>query len=431
MSATSAPPERPAAAVIILNWNGRPLLESCLPALFASTYPHFDVIVVDNASDDDSISWIQTHFPRTNVLSRPVNDGFPQGMNAGLRRALDGDYDVIVMLNNDVVVRPEWIEQLVDGLMADPQHGIVGGKLLYPGGTVIQHAGGSIEPPRALSFHFHQFEADTGQADTRREVPYVTGAALAVRVEVLRQIGLFDENFGPFYFEEADLCARARQVGWRVVYLPDAVAIHNESQSVRTLGKKQQLFYERNRLRYVLKHTPAAVLESAFFPAELAAIQQSTHLFELFALSEGYGALLKAADCPDDQRRLLRRLQQAAGEARRTLLKETAEPAPPIAHRSLNSDLPLLGGLIGALRNWINDLAPRWYVRLMFDQQEAINARQSKNMQLLGDAADMLWEKIEQQQREIDALRASLNRLESRDAAPAQDAEDEGAATRP
>ncbi|MBA3943692.1 MAG: glycosyltransferase family 2 protein [Herpetosiphonaceae bacterium] len=264
-------------AVIILAWNGHAFLPDCLTAVLAQDCPaRFDVLVVDNASSDGSIDLVRTQFPQVAVMENHHNLGFAGGNNVGLRALLAGVApspcdvvpDIVVLLNQDTIVAPNWLAELVAVFERRPQAGIVGCKIFFPGTQTLQHAGGTIQWPVGTGLHRGTGEQDHGQYDTEVVLDYVTGAALALRSPVLQQIGLLDEGFSPAYYEDTDLCYRARAAGFEVVYAPRAQLQHHEGTSLQAQSPAHQRAYHRNRLRFVLKHAPLPVLTEAFAPAE-------------------------------------------------------------------------------------------------------------------------------------------------------------------
>jgi hypothetical protein len=179
-----------------------------------------------------------------------------------------------------------------------PQVGIVGGKLLYPGGT-IQHAGGTISYPLAHTDHYGRHEPDEGQWDAQREVDYVTGALMGLKRALLDRVGLFDEGFFPAYYEEADLCTRARARGFRVLYVPDCVGIHHETTATAQTGVDKNRWVGRGRLRFVLKHYTAQQFCADFLPAEQAWLTTAPDLATRQGLRMAYlDILLGLRDIP-------------------------------------------------------------------------------------------------------------------------------------
>lgn len=240
------------ASVVLINYNCRAFIRRCLESLLASDYPWFEVILVDNGSTDDSLSLIADLAGRLTIIRNPRNDLSSGGLNHGIRQARG---EVIVLLDLDTEVRPDWLRKLLDPLALDPRIAVTGCKLLYPDGETIQHAGGAWER-NAMCRHFGIGEKDRGQWDQPRDVDYVTGAAFAIRRSFFEQVGgLIDELF-PFYYEETDICWHARRLGYRVAYVPDAVAIHHESASMVRDSPRYLFNYHRSRCRFILKNYP-------------------------------------------------------------------------------------------------------------------------------------------------------------------------------
>src|SRR5450756_1618508 len=212
--------------VVIVNWNGKEMLQNCLSSFFVNTKsPECKVVVVDNASTDGSVEMLQAQFPQIKLIRNPRNTGFSKANNQGIRFALENGAKYILLLNNDVeITAGRWLEDLSDVFESDTKIGIVGCKLLYPDGT-IQHAGGIIK--LQVPYHRGKCAKDTGQYDKVEFVDYVTGAVLLIKSDVIRRIGLLDEGFTPLYFEDTDWYVRARLYGYKVVYTPNPTLIHH------------------------------------------------------------------------------------------------------------------------------------------------------------------------------------------------------------
>jgi GT2 family glycosyltransferase len=265
----------PSVTILILNWNGRQLLPGCLAALAGLDYPDFQVVVADNGSTDESLAYVRREYPQVHCLDLGENLGYGRGNNAALAR-LDQKSEVLVLLNNDVTVRPDWLRELV-GPLARPEIGVAGAKLLFPDERHIQHAGAELDYPLVLGQHLDYKAPDRGQLDEERAVDYVTGASMAIRWSVIDQLGLFDPRFAPYYYEEADFCTRVRAAGYQVIYAPRAVAIHHESFSAVKGSPQTDYAFHLNRLRYVLKHYSDAQLANDFIPAESRRLQSTPH----------------------------------------------------------------------------------------------------------------------------------------------------------
>ena len=375
----------PTIDVCVLNWNGRAFLEACLKSLDAQSYRPQRVMVVDNGSTDESARFVRNRFPNVQVLETGGNLGFAGGNNKALAML---DADIILLFNPDVVLSHGCLAALAEG-MTDTTIGIAGCKLWYPGGRVIQHAGGYVTRPRAMPRHFGKDEADDGQYDEAREVEYVIGAAMAVRREMLDHIGLFDDGYF-LYFEDADLCARARRQGYRVVYLPQATAVHVESA---TAIKGSFAYFHRfhaGRWRYLLKHFPADFLLSETFPAEslwldplgdrerravsLSYLAILHTLPEILAIRSQQGA---GAVSAGEAQMLNEALSGLSAKARlrgadSPQLARLAELAR-LETQPFRSRVPLFGPAIAGFRRVWNEIASRWYVDHFMAQQNSFN----------------------------------------------------------
>lgn len=258
-------------AVIVLTWNGAEHLPGCLESLAAQRGGDFELLIVDNGSADESIAVARHYAPEARIVENGRNLGFAGGMNVGIRLlcAIQQPPDVIVLLNQDTAVAPDWLERLTRPFAEDPQLGAAGCKIFYPDGQTLQHCGGMLDPARATSRLIGNGEQDSGQHNQPRQVDYVTGAAIALRTTALARVGLFDEGYNPAYYEEVDLCWRLRRAGYTVRYLPDAVLRHVESTSIRDLVQRGVLA-NRNRLRFVVKTFPSEQIWPVFLVAEQA-----------------------------------------------------------------------------------------------------------------------------------------------------------------
>jgi GT2 family glycosyltransferase len=263
------------AAIAVVVWNGHAHLASCFESLVCQT-ACADVIVVDNASTDDSVDIARSFGPRLEqrarqlcILGQPTNLGYTLGANVALRHLMaNARHDVIVLLNQDASLAPDYVASVVDALERMPQAGVVGAKILYPDSVTLQHAGGHLVRPRLLGRHYGQGESEgNGSFDREQDVDFVTGAVFAVRVACIEQIGIFDEVFAPGYYEDVDLCQRAQRAGWRVVYVPSARARHVESASFRDRVGRFRLSH-RNRLVFALPELVQPAFAADFGHAE-------------------------------------------------------------------------------------------------------------------------------------------------------------------
>jgi GT2 family glycosyltransferase len=268
-------------AVAVITWNGSQYIGACLESLVTQTLGP-DILVLDNASTDDTVDIVRSFTSRMapeshtlRVIAQSANEGYTIGANAAMRTLLSSGtpYDVITLLNQDVTLAPEWLASVRDLLVRSTDVGAVGSKMFYPDGVTLQHAGGYVTQPRLVGQHYGQHEVDDAvRYDVEREVDFVTGAAIALRVVCLAQVGLFDEIFAPGYYDDVDLCVRIHRAGWRVIYCPRAQAYHVESASFRDRFERLLLSH-RNRLIFAVEHLADAHFAARFFEAERAALE--------------------------------------------------------------------------------------------------------------------------------------------------------------
>lgn len=215
-------------AVVIPNWNGADMIVDSVNSLKKQTIEH-TIIIVDNGSVDDSVAIIEQNFPEVVLLKNSVNLGFAGGVNTGIRYALAQKFDAIALLNNDATVDKNWLAKLAENLELYPKAGIVTCKLMSANKSHIDSTGDiyttwGIPYPRGR---------DEPVSDIYDKSPWVFGAsggASLYRAEMLRQIGLFDENFFAYY-EDVDISFRAQLAGWKVRYEPTAHAFHATSST--------------------------------------------------------------------------------------------------------------------------------------------------------------------------------------------------------
>ncbi|MFW6116368.1 MAG: glycosyltransferase family 2 protein [bacterium] len=400
------------ASVIIPVWNGREYLSDCLDALLAQDYPDFEIIAVDNASEDGSADFVEESYSTVRLIRNQGNLGFAGGCNVGLRAARG---DMLALLNQDAVVRPGWLQVLAETLQ-DPGIGVVGCKILYADGQTIQHAGGWVEWPLGLAHHYGRHKPDGKQWSEPAAMEYVTGAAIAFRRDVLEEIGPLDEEFWPGYFEDADFCVRAREAGYEVRYEPEAEVLHRETTSL-SIPEEISRAYQRGRLRFLLKHMPPGCFLREFVPAERRYQGPAIRGHESVAVRLAYLEAIPAAArlLPErwqaDDRTVsqviaaLEDLRQRAWQEDWERVEESAVIGSELADRGsevgsvsplqefeFQSAVPVVGPLIARLRSLWYSVAARWAIGDLIEQQEAINRQHGIYIRALRDRVAMLAE---------------------------------------
>jgi GT2 family glycosyltransferase len=245
----------PRAAVVVPNWNGAHFLGECLASLRAQSHAA-DLIVVDGGSTDGSADLVRDRFPDIRLLVLPGNPGFAGAVNRGIELALQDGAEYVALINNDAVADPEWLGRLMATAQAHPGAGIVTSKLLRYDRTTIDSTG-DFYSSWGWAYPRGRDEIDRGQYDgpRDREVFCGSGGASLFRAEMLRQVGLFDEDYFA-YLEDQDLGFRAQLQGWRARYEPTAVAYHHmmgTSAGLNHFGRYQAI---RNCIYLYVKNVP-------------------------------------------------------------------------------------------------------------------------------------------------------------------------------
>lgn len=227
---------------IVLNWNGLDDTLECLESLCRSDYPNLEVIVVDNGSEDGSSPAIREHFPDVYMIENGRNLGFVRGNNIGLAAALERGADLLLILNNDTMLEPDCVTELVKAIERDETIGIVGPLMQRTLRPDLVDMGGDFDfwTGTVILRHF----ASGLEGDGIQSIGYVWGCGLMTRAEVLRSVGFFDERYIAYY-EDADFCMRARALGYRTVVATRAWMVHKVGRS----GEKRFLWQTYMRLR--------------------------------------------------------------------------------------------------------------------------------------------------------------------------------------
>jgi len=243
----------PIASIILVNWNGARHLPVCFMALRQQTFRDFEIILVDNASHDDSLELLARDFPEVKVIALKDNRGFAGGSNVGIRAA-QGDF--IILLNNDTEVDAHWLEEVLAAFERHPEAGSVASKMKLFDQRDTFHTTGDFYRLDGIPGNRGVWEVDLGQYDHEEYVFSTCGGSAAYRRATLDQIGLLDEDFF-FSCEDVDLGWRAQLAGWRCVYAPRAVVYHKLKA---TGGGATASFYDgRNFLWVIAKNYPASL----------------------------------------------------------------------------------------------------------------------------------------------------------------------------
>ena len=239
--------------IVILNTNRHADTCALLASLERIDYPNCEVIVLDNASTDGSVAAIRSSFPTVQIIELEKNLGYAGNNNVGIQAALSHGAEWIFVLNEDTILAPDCLRQLVGAGESNPRIGIAGPMVYHhdePG--VIQSAGGKLGHGWQ-AHHIGQNEIDHGQFTQIGDVDWISGCAILVRRAVVEQVGMLDERFF-YYWEETEWCLRAREGGWRIIQVPQARIWHKGVQRAYHPSPNVTYYATRNRFLMLEKH---------------------------------------------------------------------------------------------------------------------------------------------------------------------------------
>ena len=242
-------------AVLILNWNGRKFLSECLGGLRQQNYREFSIILVDNGSNDGSINFLRQNYPEVKTIALPKNLGFAAANNIALK-IVESKY--VALLNNDTVSHPVWLKSLVDVLESHPEAGSAASKLLYYNNSGIIDRAGDAYTRAGAGFLRGRGES-ASNFDRKEWIFGVCAGAALYRTSMLKDIGLFDEDFFLLY-EDVDLSFRAQLKGYRCLFVPEAVVYHKASSSI-VYDSPISVYYSHRNLEWVyIKNMPSILI---------------------------------------------------------------------------------------------------------------------------------------------------------------------------
>ena len=247
-------------AIVILNWNGRKMLEQFLPSVLQTSYPACRVYVADNASTDDSLAFMRQQFPKVELIEMDQNRGYAGGYNEALK-SVKADYYMI--LNSDVAVEPDWLQPMVELLDAHPPIAACQPKILsYHQPDHFEYAGAAggwmdaYGYPYCRGRVFETLEPDAGQYNDTCPVAWASGAALMVRSNCFHAVGGFDAYFFA-HQEEIDLCWRLQAAGFSIYACPASVVYHLGGGTLPRGNNRKTFLNFRNNLIMLSKNLPA------------------------------------------------------------------------------------------------------------------------------------------------------------------------------
>lgn len=249
-------------AIVILNWNGKNLLEQFLPSVVAFS-GWADIYVADNASTDDSVAFVKANFPSVRVIANTRNFGFAQGYNEALQFV---DADIFALVNSDIEVTENWLGPIIATFQNQPEIAIIQPKILdYKNKEYFEYAGaagGFIDRygyPFCRGRVFDTIEKDSGQYDDNCEIFWASGACFFIRSSVYRELAGFDPDFFA-HQEEIDLCWRAFNKGYQAKYIGSSTVYHVGGATLQQGNPRKTFLNFRNSLLMLTKNLPKAAL---------------------------------------------------------------------------------------------------------------------------------------------------------------------------
>lgn len=240
--------DEPLVGIVLLNWNGWRFTLGCLASLDSIRYRNKKVLIVDNASSDESVKHLREARPDDEILVTEKNLGFAGGCNVGIRKAAMAKCEYVWLLNNDAIADPLSLSELVELASKDPGVGAVGSILYDPPEAIrVQSWGGG---------RVHDILGHARHVTAPGRIDYITGASMLLRVEMLRNVGMLDEGFF-MYWEDADLCVRMRKQGWRIAVADGSHITHKKSSTVSQGSHLQAAYANASAVRFFMLHSKA------------------------------------------------------------------------------------------------------------------------------------------------------------------------------
>jgi len=245
---------KPTVSIILVNWNGLVHTTECLESLKRITYPNYKVIVVDNASQGDDVAILNSKYGNyITLLKSTENLGFGGGNNIGIRYVLkERKDDYVLLLNNDTVVKPDFLDELVRTAEFDRNTGIVGGKIVYyRDPEKVWYENGRLDLIRGNAYHIHSAKIRIGGCDIQK-TSFITGCLMLIRREVFEKVGLLPEEYF-LSVEDVDFCYRVMKAGYTMKVNPKTSISHKVSVAKGGEDTPSEVYYlTRNRLHFML-----------------------------------------------------------------------------------------------------------------------------------------------------------------------------------
>jgi len=250
---TLTPEQEPLIGVLVLNWKSPQDTIRCLRSIENSNYSNYQVLVVDNGSQDDSVVKLRTAFPKLEILETGQNLGYSGGNNAGIRFLLDCGAEYIWLLNDDIAISPGTLSHLLRAALEHPDAGFLGPKIVCLEDPKRLLSAGGLLTLDYQPVHRGMGELDQKQYNQHETVDFLSGCALLVHKNTIQRIGLLDEDYFT-YHEDIDWCFRGLEAGFHCLYVPDAVVCHPDTRQRDAESPRVTYYIARNSLLFARKH---------------------------------------------------------------------------------------------------------------------------------------------------------------------------------
>lgn len=322
-------PQTIKAVVVIPNLNGgADLLEATQSLAQQTLKPH--IIVVDNASTDNSVAELQKQFPEVELIQHTVNKGYAGGVNPGFRRAIELQADYVAPFNDDAIADPKWLEALAGALDLNPHVGVTACKVLAADGKHLDSTG-DYYTNWGLAYPRGRGEVDHQQYDDQTDIFGASGAASLYRVSALQEVGLLDEDFFAYY-EDVDLSFRLQLAGWKVLYVPQATVTHKIGMTSSRIKGFTTYQTMKNLPLVAYKNVPRKYLWRVTWRLTIA---RSLFLLRAISRGQGWWALkgsVKATLLLAKKRSVRRQIQAAKKVSDAYMWSIITHDLPPNAH---------------------------------------------------------------------------------------------------
>ncbi|MCF6346731.1 MAG: glycosyltransferase family 2 protein [Flavobacteriaceae bacterium] len=250
-------------AIVILNWNGKQLLEQFLPAMINCTGNDAEIYIADNASTDDSVQFVKTNFPQVKIIQNTINGGYAKGYNDALQNI---DADIYALVNSDIEVTNGWIKPIIDEFKDSENTAVIQPKILdFKNKTKFEYAGAAggfidfLGYPYCRGRIFSSLENEEEQYNDTTEIFWASGACFFIRSKVYHQLGGFDEQYFA-HQEEIDLCWRVQNQDYTIKYVGTSIVYHVGGATLHEASPKKTFLNFRNSLFSIIKNIPKRYL---------------------------------------------------------------------------------------------------------------------------------------------------------------------------